>query len=169
MTERRDFRVDDGADHGLEPVAARRVAEALKAAMGSAPAVSPELEARILREASGRLGELRRRAEVRRVPTRLPWKRWAPALATAAGLATLLWWQTADHRTGPRDVPLDLDGTGRVDVLDAFFLARQIQQGARPDPRWDVDGDGRVARGDVDRLARAAVRLPVRIPLRRLP
>ncbi len=56
-------------------------------------------------------------------------------------------------------VPADIDLNGRVDILDAFKLARHIESDARPDARWDINGDGLVNRTDVDNVARAAVRL----------
>lgn len=175
MTQNQNLEPDEAAGDGLDAEAAQRLSRALRAALGSAPEVSPDRDARILQAASGRLGELRRRAEVRRVPSRSPRWRWAPALATAAAVLLLVWVQldgtgrgrrrpvggtASDHPLRMGDAALDLDGTGRVDVLDAFFLARQIEQGAPLERQWDVDGDGQVARGDVDRIARAAVRLP---------
>jgi hypothetical protein len=52
----------------------------------------------------------------------------------------------------------DLDRNGRVDILDAFQLAREIERGGAPRGR-DQNGDGRVDRADVDQLAHLAVRL----------
>lgn len=53
----------------------------------------------------------------------------------------------------------DYDGSGRVDVLDAYGLALALQRGVAVDPRFDLDGDGRVDGRDVDTMARTAVRL----------
>jgi hypothetical protein len=53
----------------------------------------------------------------------------------------------------------DVDLNGRVDILDAFKLAKHIKAGIRPDTKWDINGDGAVNRSDVDAIARAAVRL----------
>lgn len=60
---------------------------------------------------------------------------------------------------GARVAPEDLDANGRVDILDAFLLARHVQSRSVLDRAWDLNGDGRVDRGDVDNLALAAVRL----------
>jgi hypothetical protein len=53
----------------------------------------------------------------------------------------------------------DVDRSGRVDILDAFVVARLIDvQGHLDDaPAYDVNGDGAVDRADVDRIAMAAV------------
>ena len=53
----------------------------------------------------------------------------------------------------------DVDGSGRVDILDAFALARQLKSGGAGGEHWDVNGDGRVDRADVDAIAMTAVRL----------
>ena len=53
----------------------------------------------------------------------------------------------------------DIDRSGRVDILDAFKLARQIESAADIDTSFDMNGDGLVDRGDVEFIAKAAVRL----------
>jgi hypothetical protein len=62
----------------------------------------------------------------------------------------------ADRLVGPSP---DIDGSGRVDILDAFRLARHIKSTERLEGRWDFNGDGLVNREDVDVVAFAAVRL----------
>ncbi|MBI5364999.1 MAG: hypothetical protein HZA53_17610 [Planctomycetes bacterium] len=52
----------------------------------------------------------------------------------------------------------DRDGNGRVDVLDAFQLAREVERGVA-EARWDVDGNGRVDREDAHAIAVLAVRI----------
>ena len=47
----------------------------------------------------------------------------------------------------------------RVDILDAYRLALQLEAGAQPDAQWDKNGDGRVDTADVDWIARASVAL----------
>lgn len=52
----------------------------------------------------------------------------------------------------------DVDHSGRVDILDAFVVARLIDvQGELDRQAYDVNGDGKVDRADVDRIAMAAV------------
>jgi hypothetical protein len=60
----------------------------------------------------------------------------------------------------PGGVREDIDGNGRVDILDAFALARSIRDGGGGGrAEWDVTGDGRVDEADVKAIAAAAVRL----------
>ena len=54
---------------------------------------------------------------------------------------------------------IDIDRNGRVDILDAFKLARHIETADRTDKKWDINEDGVVNRKDVDLVALAAVRL----------
>ena len=53
----------------------------------------------------------------------------------------------------------DIDENGRVDILDAFKLARHIESAETRQAKWDINGDGQVNRDDVDVIAFAAVRL----------
>lgn len=47
----------------------------------------------------------------------------------------------------------------RLDILDAFTLARQLKTGPVREPRWDVNHDGIVDERDVRAIAVEAVRL----------
>ena len=53
----------------------------------------------------------------------------------------------------------DIDQNGRVDILDAFKLARHIETADRTETEWDFNGDGLINSSDVDMVALAAVRL----------
>ena len=60
----------------------------------------------------------------------------------------------------------DIDRSGRVDILDAFKLARQIEAANNSESilslreqGLDMNGDGLVNQGDVEFIAKAAVRL----------
>ena len=55
----------------------------------------------------------------------------------------------------------DLDQNGQVDILDAFFLAKQLRQG-QADAAWDLNQDGRIDQVDVEHAAMLAVKLPPR-------
>ncbi|NQT01812.1 MAG: hypothetical protein HQ580_07315 [Planctomycetes bacterium] len=52
---------------------------------------------------------------------------------------------------------VDIDRNGRVDILDAFKLARYIESAEHTEKKWDVNGDGLVNGNDVDLVASAAV------------
>ncbi len=88
----------------------------------------------------------------------------APAVAAAA-VAALVLWPRAESAPA-RKVAVaparagDVNGDGRVDVRDAYALARALDRGgAQSQASWDVTGDGLVDRGDVDWIAMAAVSL----------
>jgi len=51
----------------------------------------------------------------------------------------------------------DADHNGRVDILDAFVMARQIRSGQ--DKSYDINRDGRFDKLDIDMVAREAVKL----------
>ncbi len=53
----------------------------------------------------------------------------------------------------------DIDHNGRVDILDAFTLAKQIKSEKYNEAECDINGDGMVDNKDIDAVALAAVRL----------
>lgn len=55
--------------------------------------------------------------------------------------------------------PEDLDGNGRVDIVDALVLARRVVDREPLPTQWDFNRDGRVDRSDADVVAILAVRL----------
>jgi hypothetical protein len=66
---------------------------------------------------------------------------------------------TLVQREAPAVVREDIDRSGRVDILDAFLLARCIDTDGNTKPEWDVNGDGNINQADVDAVALTAVRL----------
>jgi hypothetical protein len=128
--------------------------------------VPPEVDRAIL-VAARRHFALGRRTQ-RRQPR--PLLRWAPVgviVAAAALLLSLLLpslqssreraMKMEQHAQGRQVLPQDLDRSGEVDILDAFFLARQIERPAGLRPEWDMNGDGKVDGEDVKQIAHAAV------------
>ena len=92
-------------------------------------------------------------AEVRRRPNRFSRVWWTAAaaciaLVAVAGLSLL-------ERT--RYEQADVDRSGQVDILDAFALARRVQQGSATGP--DLNGDGVVNKADLDAIAARAEKL----------
>jgi hypothetical protein len=63
---------------------------------------------------------------------------------------------------GLADVREDLNGDGKVDILDAFMLAKKLQGAPSSDSRFDVNGDGVIDRRDVETIAAHAVSLEKR-------
>ena len=100
-------------------------------------------------------------------PPRFNWLRlirWGTAAAAIAILALL----AGQILRRPPATPLtessvpreDINHDGRVDILDAFALARRLQHEERPGPALDINGDGIVDERDVTALAAKAVELP---------
>ena len=115
--------------------------------------------------------ELRAKAQRHLAPRnrlRIHVRRAAP-LAAAAGLALTvgigLWAIKGPAPTpGPMIDPaapiaMDIDGSGRIDILDAFVIARAIESGSSLSSAWDVTADGVVDLRDADAVAAAAVSL----------
>lgn len=135
----------------------------LPAALGLAlrdlhPAVPtpPELDARILGAA-----RLAYRARQRRSG----WVRGlAAGLAAAAAIAIAFrvfipaahWSPSAAPRPQLAQVA-DINHDGRVDILDAYTVARHIARHDALDRAWDINGDGVVDQKDVDLIAHLAV------------
>lgn len=137
------------------------LAASLKELNGPALEVTAEIDAAILWKARKRALHIRRRR----------WLRPAYGVAAAAVMALAL---ASVLRSVPRpaSAPLemakarvaarsaaaeeDVDGDGRVDILDAFALARAVEahRGGR-----DLNGDGVVNERDVEILAARAVSL----------
>lgn len=116
--------------------------------------VPPNLERSIMLQARARLAQ----AAPRR---RTAWRFLVPA-AAAAAVAGIVWFvQPEAHQAGGfpvQQVADDFNGDGRLDILDAFELARWQREGVRP-PLADVDGDEQFTVADVDAVARRAVSL----------
>jgi hypothetical protein len=148
-----DRHFDDAQERVPERL--RRDLRDLFAAPGAVP---PQIDRAIMGQARRQL------AKPRRVVLRL---RWAGGIAAAAviviGVVLLNPKSPISNPHSPRpglaEGRADIDHNGRVDILDAFRLARQIASGGAMDSRWDLNADGRVDQGDVDQVAAAAVRL----------
>ena len=114
--------------------------------------VPPEVDAAIFQRACEHLQSV---AGGRRI-IRLP--RWLAAAAAIilAMIVAGVWFQK--QSAPPAFVREDLDHNGRVDILDAFALARKVQQGA-VSLEFDMNGDGMVNSQDIDAVAAQAVKL----------
>ena len=121
--------------------------------------VPPEVDEAVVSMARQRFAPRRRPRLV------LRWA-FAGAAASAAALLLALWIVGTPERRSRAPVASahvsrkeDFDGDGRVDILDAFALARHLESAHKPKDKWDMNGDGIVDRADVDRIAMAAVSL----------
>ena len=141
-------------DENLE--APPRLVSALQALRRLPDFVPPTVDQAVLRAA-------RRQFRPRLAPRRL-WLRFVPWAAggVAALLLLTLLPRLLQHPRSSPDGSLareDLNRDGRVDVLDAFALARQLKTGRAPSLQLDVNGDGVVDERDVQAIAAQAVKL----------
>ena len=164
----------------LERHVSDRFRKDLRGLFEPAGAVPPQVDRAILNQARRRL------ARPRRIILRIRWAGGIAAAAAVVALGALLYYGPAssnqpstinNHKSAAAERRIDLDGNGRVDILDAFRLARHVESrgpgqvawASRPwvqnhgqDARatdWDINGDGQVDRDDIDAIAFAAVRL----------
>ncbi len=165
--------------HDLERQISDRFRVDMQALFEPAGAVPPQVDKAILRQAH------RHFARPRRLVIRLRWAAGVAAAAAVIAIGVVLYnagvptvhqpveSQLNGHVTAQRISPempatlpavaaggrADVDRNGRVDILDAYRLARHIESRDRIEARWDLNGDGRIDRADVDLVAFAAVRL----------
>jgi hypothetical protein len=126
-----------------------RLVAALQQAAKKELFIPPTVDEAVTRSARERLA----RPECKR-PSWLRLVLWSAAPATAMVVFLLL------LRHSPGDFAReDLNHDGKVDILDAFQLARELHSGSPPAPSHDVNGDGLVNQLDVERIAADAVKL----------
>jgi len=112
------------------------------------------------------LREARRKLAKSESP-KFPWRRLIPHFAMAAALVALLAYgfiRNGSRSLAPVFAREDLNHDGRVDILDAFALARQLKAGPVSGPGRDINGDGVGDERDVETIAAQAVRLEKRGP-----
>ena len=130
----------------------------------------PDKLASDLREVFGRSVDIPGRIDrelatlARRGLRRPPWRVVRRVGAVAAALVAALLvgqWAAIDTAptTGLQVAREDFDGSGRVDILDAYRLVLLLGRGEAVAQRWDIDGNGQVDRRDVDAIAQRAVSL----------
>lgn len=148
------------SENSQEPVGEPELPEALRRdleALYEPPGRVPEtLDTTVLSAA---------RRHFRRGAARGPSLRGVLALAAAAALVAAVFLWGVPGAGDPEDPGFslafareDLDRSGRVDILDAFLLARRVEEGAT-EAAWDLSGDGVVDRRDVDLAAASAVQV----------
>ncbi|MBE0542029.1 MAG: hypothetical protein IH623_11625 [Verrucomicrobia bacterium] len=88
------------------------------------------------------------------------WRQWFlwPAVASACVMLALLA-HTLLKPARPDFAREDLNRDGHVDILDAFYLARELHVGTPPHTTLDLNGDGVVDRRDAEVIAALAVKL----------
>ncbi|MDY7108289.1 MAG: dockerin type I domain-containing protein [Planctomycetota bacterium] len=145
-------------EHDLQPEDLPEMGRDLRRLYGPAVNVPADEDAAI--RAAVRRGFAERR-RTRLVVTR----RLAPFAAAAAAVLFVIWLAMPRPSSPPPESiavetePADFDGNGRVDILDAFHLARRLEAGEEVDSTLDLNRDGAVDARDVDRIALRAVSL----------
>lgn len=81
------------------------------------------------------------------------------ATATVVIAVGLPWWLVNTFQGSPSRLAGDVNQDGRVDILDAFALARCLNSNPSACNKHDINGDGIIDQRDVDVLAARAVRL----------
>lgn len=146
-------RDNDSADSAAPP----GFIAALKQSQSRRVFVPPTVDEAVLRAAKQRFAPVNRRSPAPLVG----WFRWL-AFATACLLLCASYWLTRPGSLLNRASVFareDLNRDGRVDILDAFQLARQLQSGAQPGAHFDLNGDGVVDQRDAEAIATEAVKL----------
>jgi Dockerin type I domain len=147
---------DSNTRHGgQEPQAPAKLVAALKELPSRRVFVPPAVDEAVLAAARRHLaGPKRSGFSIFR-----PWLKW-PALATACiVLIGLVYFSARQSRLASNFAREDLNHDGKVDILDAFQLARELQGGTKRAAGLDLNGDGVVDQRDVEIIARHAVRL----------
>jgi hypothetical protein len=136
----------DDAEPKLDP----RLREQLSGLFPRPGAIAPEIDAKILRDAKAAYA-LRR--------TRRQMARWLGAISTLAAAAVIALVVLVHRPPRPHQIAQlgDFNHDGRVDILDAYGLAKAIAGGAKLDPAWDFNHDGAIDQKDFDWIAATAV------------
>jgi hypothetical protein len=86
--------------------------------------------------------------------------RWSAAAAAAAIVVFVLRVDLVHAPSAPQLAQTDdINHDGRVDILDAYVVARAIAHHQTLAAAWDVNGDGVVDQKDVDMIANSAVHI----------
>jgi len=135
-----------------EPQLPAKLSEDLKALYAPSREISPEVDRAILAAAHAHLAGAAQNPRIVQFP------RWLAA-AAAVALAAVLGSLWLSNRRLPEVAREDINRDGRVDVLDAFALARRLQQGVATDRLFDINGDGLVDQKDIEAITTRAVKL----------
>src|SRR5579862_578557 len=139
---------DENDESGPKP--GSRLGRALGGLRKTSVFISSAVDAAVLERARPHLAQMRAERSRRQ---RTQWLALAACVVIAALVA-----QAVLHRGGTQFAREDLNRDGKVDILDAFQLAREIKSGKAP-ATGDFNGDGKVDAADVEFLAKRAVSL----------
>lgn len=104
--------------------------------------------------------------EVAAARPRWPWIAGATLAIAAAAVLLLMFARGSGEETGPASQRMavapvhgDINLDGRLDVIDALVLARELDGGRADATRADLNGDGAVDRSDVEWISAEVVSL----------
>ncbi|HKW30405.1 MAG TPA: dockerin type I domain-containing protein [Verrucomicrobiae bacterium] len=140
---------------GEEPQAPEKLVAALKELPARRVFVPPAIDSVVLLAAHRRLARPQRSGPGA-FRFWLNWPVWAAACLAVLGLVFLF---VKPAAVTPAIARMDVNHDGRVDILDAFQLARELQAGRKVAAGLDLNGDGVVDQRDVEILAAQAVTL----------
>jgi hypothetical protein len=154
LTTRMDATNHNRPDDRAEIEAPPKLVAALQRLQFRRVFVPPTLDEAILSAAQRRLGRSPR-ATWSWFRFRLVWSGLAAACVIVAGMLYLFLKPLGPDRGVARE---DVNRDGRVDILDAFQLARQVKSGGAS-PGLDLNGDGVIDHRDAEVIAARAVKL----------
>jgi hypothetical protein len=124
-----------------------------KFAKGPVPE-SRKVDELVFAEAGRRMRDIRTRRIRRRIGII------SGGVSAVAALVLVLWMiPRGPHESGRALVHGDYNGDGVFDVLDAFSLAREIDDGGQPSLEWDATKDGLLDEADVQAWMQQVVSL----------
>ncbi|MFN0057800.1 MAG: dockerin type I domain-containing protein [Planctomycetota bacterium] len=142
-----------------DTLATPQLARALRAHYRAPSEVTAEIDRRVLADANRRLRLVRWGRATRWISGG------AAALLVIGGVYLAVERATRTPALDDRRstaLRADIDGSGRVDILDALRLARLVAETPVVDRRFDMNSDTVVDQRDVDAVAERAVRLEKR-------
>ena len=151
MTDKRG-QFDDEFDAGVSD----EFSADLKSLFGNRGQVPGHVDRAVMRHARKRLTR----------SSRLAVLRWVGSAAAMIAIVSCVYFMNFMKQDSPMAMEKavavsanDIDGSGSVDILDAFKLARHIESDNPFEARLDINGDGNVDQQDVETIAFAAVNL----------
>ena len=156
MTERKEH-----FDKDLDLKISSKFSNDLKALFEPQRGVPPEVDRAVMDRAHKHFVQMQP-GKVKRLRIHWAWRIAAAAAVIIFAFSLDLTKQggpTTDSFSISETRAADIDRNGRLDILDAFKLAKQIESAGPADTELDINGDGLIDRGDVDVVALAAVRL----------
>ncbi len=162
MTEKKEY-----FDNNLNMKVSSKLSADLNTLYKTQHTVPPEIDRAIIDRAEQHfIGEEFSKTKQRRIRWHVIWKVAAAAAVIIFAFSLDLTLQpevkqepTASRMAALEDENFDIDNNGRVDILDAFTLARRIESTSYTESQSDINNDGLVNGDDVDEIAMAAVRL----------